>query len=89
MFLSPPSRNSDIMLTMDFQKIIAALMDAGITQQQIADRAGCTRPNIAAIKAGNVRQPSYAVGVKLLELYQEESRKQARLERRKARERAA
>lgn len=55
---------------MDWKTLIAKLIEAGMTQQQIADKAGCTAACISALARGTRgARVSYEIGARLVELH--------------------
>jgi len=54
---------------MDWKTLIAKLIEAGMTQRQIAAKAGCTAACISALARGERgARVSYEIGARLVEL---------------------
>lgn len=57
------------MVRMNWKALIANLLQAGMTQKQIADEVGCTQPCIAGLASGRRgTRVSYEIGTKLVAL---------------------
>lgn len=57
---------------MDFQKITSELLEAGLTERQLADLVPCSQPTINAFRHGKRgARPSMLIGSRLLELHKE------------------
>jgi transcriptional regulator with XRE-family HTH domain len=54
---------------MDWKQLIADLLEAGMTQQEIADRCGSKQTTISEIARGVTADPRYALGEKLRRLH--------------------
>lgn len=54
---------------MDWKKLIGDLLQAGMTQQEIADRCGSKQSTISEIYRGDTADPRYALGEKLKKLH--------------------
>ena len=52
-------------------KLIPKLVEAGLTQIQIAQECGCTQPTISDLQSGKIKNPSYPIGCGLVRLAQE------------------
>jgi len=63
---------------MDFKKLISDLTVAGFKQAKIAQDVGCSQANVSDISVGKVRQPNYALGVRLIALHKKHMRKPSR-----------
>lgn len=50
----------------DFQRLVADLVRAGITQPQIAAGVGCGQSTISDLIRGATREPRYALGQRLI-----------------------
>jgi transcriptional regulator with XRE-family HTH domain len=68
---------------MNWTKIISEIVDAGITQAQIAERCGISQPYVSDLMAGKSANPGYALGVALEELHKKRHRKTLTLAKRK------
>lgn len=55
----------------DWPRVIQELMDAGVTQREISERAQCSQATISELKTGRTKSPRYEAGVALIELYAE------------------
>ena len=54
---------------MDWKNVIeAAKAKHGLTQQQLAEAAGCTQPTLSVLERGITRDPSFSIGSRLIEL---------------------
>lgn len=60
---------------MDWSKVIEALEESGLTQQQIAEHCGCSQPYISQLGRGIRSGPGFEVGTALKSLY--DSRRKA------------
>lgn len=58
-------------MSTDLQKIIKHLLEAGFTEKDLADRAGCSQPTINRIKKGDTTDPAYSVGSALQAMHTE------------------
>lgn len=54
--------------TVNFARIVRALMASGMTQMQIAALCGCNQSSVSEISNGKVTGPSYSIGAALLRL---------------------
>lgn len=56
---------------MNWQKIIKDLLEAGLTQKQVAEAVGCGQPHISDILRGRrpVRSLSWDIGQALIDLH--------------------
>lgn len=54
----------------EIQKMTKRLLAAGLTEKDLANRAGCSQPTINRIKKGDVN-PSYSLGKTLQALHDE------------------
>jgi transcriptional regulator with XRE-family HTH domain len=61
---------------MDWTQIIGDLEDSGLTQKEIAERAGCSQPYVSQLKRGQRKSPDFQIGQALAQLH--EQRQQAR-----------
>lgn len=61
---------------MDWKKIIAEIMWAGYTQDDIALLAGIKQPSVSAIASGKTDCPSWHVGNEILKLHKRALRRQ-------------
>lgn len=68
---------------MDWKKLIADLMAAGITQPQIAKRCGCSQATVSELATGVTVQPRYPLGAALVALHKTTT-KRTRVDARKA-----
>ena len=48
--------------------LIKHLQDAELTQAQIAERVGCSQPTIHRLLSGETLDPSFSVGVALIDI---------------------
>ena len=59
-------------MLMDTQKITLQLLATGVTQQELANRVGCSQSTINAFANGNRgSRPTFAIGQRLVELHKE------------------
>lgn len=59
------------MREVNFQRVITELSAAtGMTDEEIAKKCGVQRATIAAIRRGQTKQPSYALGAKLVAMWE-------------------
>lgn len=54
---------------MDWQKLIAALVEDGMTQAEIADEIGVTQSYISKLANGSICSPAYEHGAELTRLF--------------------
>ena len=54
-----------------FQDLINELLEAGWTQKELAEAAGCGQPNIARLLKDPACEPRYNVGAELVALHDE------------------
>ena len=64
-------RESIIIRCMEPKQIITDLIDANLTEKQIADLADTSQPTINRIKLGNIKTPSYVLYAALVKLHSE------------------
>lgn len=57
-------------MELDLRKIIAELMDAGVSQVEIAAHIGVHQPTVSRYADGEIKKCSYPIGAKLIELHQ-------------------
>lgn len=55
---------------MNWKNIITKLSDAGVTQKEIALHCACGQSTISEISRGEIKNPAYSIGSKLIELYE-------------------
>lgn len=55
---------------MDFKNIIADLVCGGMTQKEIASFCECGQSTISEIANGEIKNPSYRIGIALTKLQQ-------------------
>lgn len=55
---------------MDWKTIILGLSASGLTQAEIAKYCGCGQSTISELLRGEIRDPAYRIGSRLIELYQ-------------------
>ena len=53
---------------MDTKLLLQKLFEVGFTQGQIANFVGCSQPTISDISRGKIRNPSFEIGMALLDL---------------------
>ena len=53
---------------MNMQKIISELLDAGMTQTEIAKHIGCTQSNVSLMHTGKTKRITFDIGCALLDL---------------------
>lgn len=53
---------------MNIQIIINRLLECGLRQVDIARYVGCSQPTISDISNGNIKNPSFSIGMALLDL---------------------
>jgi len=63
---------------MNWKNLLSDLIASGMTQVQIAAKAGCTQASISDIANGKTLQPSYSIGAVLVALHKKASRKVAK-----------
>ena len=51
---------------MNWQKIIIDLCDSGLTQQEIAAKAGCAQTTVSELASGKTADPRFSLGQRLL-----------------------
>jgi transcriptional regulator with XRE-family HTH domain len=56
---------------MDFQKLIAELLEHGMTQNEIGEKAGTRQSTISDIYRKVIKRVEYNVGASLIELHKE------------------
>lgn len=56
---------------MNWTNIITKLSDAGVTQKEIAQHCGCGQSTISEILRGEIKNPAYSIGSKLISLCEE------------------
>lgn len=62
---------------MDWNKIVAEIKEAGLTQAQIADAVGVSAGTLSELCSGKVSEPKWSRGDALLSLHAEKVTKQA------------
>lgn len=62
---------------MDWKKVIADLLDSGMTQVQIAAKCGVSQSSVSDLYRGASKKPSFEFGSKLMELHKPRRRRQA------------
>jgi len=56
---------------MDWQLVVLRLRNIfGLTDSELAKKAGCSREQIRELKFGRVKEPKYTVGVGLMRLWE-------------------
>lgn len=60
---------------MNWKNLIAELLASGLTQVQIAEKAGCKQASISDLYTGKTIQPSYAIGSALVALHKKATRR--------------
>lgn len=55
---------------MDFKKIISELSAAGLKQIEIAKACDCSQPTISEILQGEIKNPSFSIGLALVSLHE-------------------
>lgn len=54
---------------MDWKAVISALEGAGLTQSEIAEKAGCSQPYVSQLKSGARKSPDFEVGRALVDMH--------------------
>lgn len=54
---------------MDLKKLVSELMDAGVSQTEIAARIGTSQATVSRYASGEIRSCEYGVGAALIELH--------------------
>lgn len=54
---------------MDLQKLIAELMEAGVSQGEIAKAMRCTQATVSRYRTGEIKTCNYQSGAALIELH--------------------
>lgn len=54
---------------MDWKVVIVELEGAGLTQREIAGKAGCSQPYVSQLKSGARKKPEFDIGRALVELH--------------------
>lgn len=54
---------------MNWKNLITDLVASGMTQVQIAEKAGCRQASISDLYTGKTSQPSYAIGAALVAMH--------------------
>lgn len=54
---------------MDWKLVIGDLEDSGLTQREIAEKAGCSQPYVSQLKSGARKKPKFDVGRALVDLH--------------------
>lgn len=60
---------------MNWKNLIADLIASGLTQMQIAEKAGCKQASISDLSTGKTNQPSYAIGSALVAMHKRAMRR--------------
>lgn len=60
---------------MNWKNLIADLIASGMTQVQIATKAGCSQASISELQTGKTAQPNYAIGSALVALHKKATRR--------------
>ena len=63
---------------MNWKSLISDLVASGLTQVQIAKKAGCTQASISDLANGHTENPAYSIGSALIALHKQATRKQAK-----------
>jgi CRP-like cAMP-binding protein len=71
------NRKSDILLSMNWTSIIQDLLDAGMTQAQIADACDTGQSHVSGLLRGDRKQPGWSLGDRLIALHRERCGKAA------------
>lgn len=56
---------------MKLQRVVKDLIETGLTEGELATKAGVTQPTINRIRTGETRNPGFALGTALLALHKE------------------
>jgi transcriptional regulator with XRE-family HTH domain len=51
-----------------WKQIIDQIVEAGMTEREIAERCGCTQPTVNRLRSGVTKEPGYSIGKHLMEL---------------------
>ncbi len=70
-------RKSDIVIFMDWPKIIQSLLDTGMTQVQLAEACDTGQSHISGLLRGERKQPGWSLGNRLLKLYDDRCERDA------------
>ena len=55
----------------NFQRVIQEIQqETGLTDEELARKCGVQRPTISAIRRGQTKQPAYALGAKLVAIWE-------------------
>ena len=57
------------MLNTKFDRLIKALLKAGMTKVELADRLGCSYPTILKVATGENTDPQFSVGAGIIQLH--------------------
>lgn len=60
---------------MNWPKLIKDLTSAGLTQVRIAELCDVAQSTISDLGSGKIKSPSYALGVRLIELHRQQRSK--------------
>lgn len=60
-----------IVFSMNLSEIVKAIIECGLSEQEIAEKAGCDKATINRIKNGKTADPRWSVGSGLTCLYQQ------------------
>lgn len=60
---------------MNWKCLISELIASGMTQVQIAQKAGCTQASISDLATGRTENPAYSIGSALIALHKKATRK--------------
>jgi transcriptional regulator with XRE-family HTH domain len=63
---------------MQWRQLIADLIEAGITQEQIAERCAVSQPTVSDLARGATKAPRFDFGTKLVELHRKTCRRKAK-----------
>lgn len=54
---------------MDWNSLISDLEGAGLTQKEVAKKAGCSQPYISQLKGGRRKGPDFIIGQALVDMH--------------------
>lgn len=56
---------------MDWIKLLSEISSAGATQKETADFCGCSQSTISELSRGEIKEPGFSIGKKLIEFYEQ------------------
>lgn len=64
---------------MEWKTLIAELIAAGVTQEQIAERCSVSQPTVSDLARGATKTPRFDFGSKLVEFHRKTCRRSAKV----------